>query len=220
MSDIKHDFVQVYRAKTNKLTVNKVHEVFYELKEQGLKQLKEEGFSESDISYNYSIDMMYEGQFFEVNVPFTQEEMDNITIDYIEEAFHKLHEKRFGYHSLEMDVLVLNFNLSVIGSTQKPSRNHRDYHGISSEHARKGQREVVLTSAAKRQPVNVYDGHQLYHGNFVEGPAIIEQTVTTIVVPEDFSVICDKNDNYILFNKKINKNKIQSFVEKHKIFSE
>lgn len=220
MSDIKHDFVQVYRTETNKLTVDKVYEIYNDLKEQGLKLLKEEGFTEAEISYNYSIDMMYEGQFFEVNVPFSQDEMDKITVDYIEDSFHKLHEKLFGYHSLDMDVLVLNFNLSVIGTTQKPLRNTRDYHSYSSEHALKGQRKVVLSNATELIPVNVYDGHQLYHGNFVEGPAIIEQTVTTIVVPEDFSVICDKNDNYIMFNKNIDENKVNSFVEKNKILSE
>lgn len=216
MSDLRHDYVKVYRAGTKKMTIQEVQSIFDELIKQGKQTLKAEGLSDIDVAFEYSIDMMYEGQFFEVNVPFSEEEIRALTIESMEQAFHDLHEKLFGYKTTHMPVEVTNFNLSTIGKTIKPQKKTPPYHGTTSEHALKKSREAALGKNGEMMDVNIYDGHNLFHGNQVEGPAIIEQVVTTIVVPADCSVICDKNDNYILYEKAIDERTVNSFVEKER----
>ena len=216
MSDIRHDYVKVYRAGTKNLEIHEIRNIFDELIRQGKQTLQSEGLSDINVAYEYSIDMMYAGQFFEVNVPFKEEEFNTLTIDSMEQAFHNLHEKLFGYKTTHMPVEVTNFNLSTIGKTVKPSKKTPSYHGATSDHALKKGREAALGTSGELIDVNIYDGHNLFHGNLVEGPAIIEQVVTTIVVPADCSVICDKNDNYILYAKNIDERTLNSFVEKER----
>ena len=76
---------------------------FQQLEDQGTEDLIEDGVKEADMQFHYSLDMMYTGQYFQVNVPFTEEEMKTITIAYIEEKFHKWHDQLFGYSTPEME---------------------------------------------------------------------------------------------------------------------
>jgi len=44
----------------------------------------------------------------------------------------------------------------------------------------------------------VYDGEKVLAGNVIDGPAIIEKTTTTVVIPATFVCSVDKYKNYVL----------------------
>jgi N-methylhydantoinase A len=44
----------------------------------------------------------------------------------------------------------------------------------------------------------IYDGEKVMAGNVISGPAIIEETTTTVVIPEAYVCSVDKYKNYIL----------------------
>jgi N-methylhydantoinase A len=44
----------------------------------------------------------------------------------------------------------------------------------------------------------IYDGEKVLAGNVISGPAIIEETTTTVVIPEAYVCSVDKYKNYIL----------------------
>ena len=56
--------------------------------------------------------MRYKGQGYELRVPFTD--------DYVE-AFHKLHEQRYGYSDPRREIEVVNVRSRVTMKTEKPS---------------------------------------------------------------------------------------------------
>ena len=213
MSDLRHDFVKVFRTITKTTKLEHVLDAFRQLEDQGAEELKGDGVNEKDMQFHYSLDMMYAGQYFQVNVPFTEEEIRSLTIAYIEEKFHKWHDQLFGYSTPEMEVEIVNYNLSAIGITQKPNIKHLDYQGSSPDHAYKGKRPMSHGDKGKLVDTPVYDGDALVHGNVISGPAIIEQKVTTIIVSDYFNVIVDKNDNYIMHNKEMDKESVQHFIE-------
>lgn len=213
MSDLRHDFVKVFRTSTKTTTQGEVLDTFLQLQEQGTQELRGDSVKEADMEFHYSLDMMYKGQYFQVNVPFTEEEMKTLTIVAIEDKFHQWHDQLFGYSTPEMDVEIINFNLSAIGITQKPNMKHAQFQGQSPEHAYKGKRLMSHGESGKLEETPVYDGDVLVHGNVVIGPAIIEQKVTTIIVSDYFNVIVDKNDNYIMHSKETSKESILHFIE-------
>ncbi|MDP4154756.1 MAG: hydantoinase/oxoprolinase family protein [Bacillota bacterium] len=213
MSDLRHDFVKVHRTATKKTQLEKIHDIFRQLADQGTEVLIEDGVDEADMQFHYSLDMMYTGQYFQVNVPFTEQEMKTITIANIEEKFHKWHDQLFGYSTPEMEVEIINFNLSAIGITQKPKMKQTDYLSASPKHAFKGSRPMSHGEKGKLIDTPIYDGDILVHGNKIIGPAIIEQKVTTIIVSDSFDVICDKNDNYIMYSKQLDEGLVEHFIE-------
>jgi N-methylhydantoinase A len=112
-----------------------------------------------------------------------------------------------------MEVEIINFNLSAIGMTQKPKMKQTDFLSASPKHAFKGSRPMSHGEKGNLIDTPVYDGDILVHGNQIIGPAIIEQKVTTIIVSDSFDVICDKNDNYIMYSKKLEEGLVNHFIE-------
>ena len=47
----------------------------------------------------------------------------------------------------------------------------------------------------------IYDGHQMRHGNRVDGPAMIEQVTTAIFVDTQFDCVVDALGSFVLFRK-------------------
>lgn len=213
MSDLRHDFVKAHRSLTRNIEVSTMVRLFEELRAQGYDVLLNDGVKPDEMQFKYSLDMMYAGQYFEVNVPFSEEDIKSISVELIEERFHQLHDQFYGYSTPDMPVEVVNFNLSSIGITRKPNEKSVEYGGPSSEQANKGLRPVSHGEKGKLMPTPVYDGDVMIHGNIVEGPAIIEQKVTTIVVSEGFNVVCGKNDNFIMFRKSLGQEAVQQFIE-------
>ena len=211
MSDLRHDFVKAQRTLTRQVTVQQISDIFKELKQQGYETLQADGVKEKEMQFKYSMDMMYAGQYFEVNVQFTPDEISAVSLELIEEKFHCLHDQLYGYSTVEMPVETVNFNLSAIGITRKPNQNTAGYSGESSDHAFKGMRPVYR--GGKFVPTPVYDGDVMIHGNHVSGPAIIEQKVTTIVVADAFKVVCAKNENFIMYRKGLGQDYAKQFVE-------
>ena len=180
---------------------------------KGMDTLSSEGVHKNNIEFQYSLDMKYAGQYYEVSVQFTAKEKHLLTREFIEDRFHELHDQLFGYNSPEMPVMIVNFNVSAIGLTLKPNIRQTEYAGESPKHALKGKRLVYRGEKEKFISIPVYDGDLLVHGNQVSGPAIIEQEVTTIIVQDSFNVICDKNDNAIIYNNELGEGYVERFIE-------
>jgi N-methylhydantoinase A len=49
--------------------------------------------------------------------------------------------------------------------------------------------------------VFVYDGVQLAPGSRIDGPAIVEQATTTIVVQPGYQLMCDDFGNYLVYRQ-------------------
>ena len=213
MSDLRHDFVKAHRSLIGEITPGTMEKKFVDLMDLGYQTLKSEGVADGEIQYRYSLEMRYAGQYYEVNVPLEAEQALQEKLPEIEEKFHQIHDQLFGYSTPGVPVEVINFNISAIGVTPKPTMNDSLYNGESTEHALKGHRIAGLGEKGKRVEVPVYDGDQLSHGNRIKGPAIIEQVVTTILVPYGFDMICDKINNFVLYNCKLEEEAIRSFID-------
>lgn len=216
MSDIRHDFVRVIRMLSRDITIDQLNQVLDELRSQGIDTLTSEGVEEANIKYQYTFEMMYAGQYYQVGVDFNSDEIDELTHELMENKFHQLHDQLFGYHTPEMPVEIVNINVAAIGETLKPQMQEKPYQGEDVDRIKKGMRKAALGVNQELIDVPVYDGDLMGHGNHVYGPAIIEQVVTTIIVPESFNCIVDKNDNYIMYRKAMDQQEVNKFINKQK----
>lgn len=216
MSDIRHDFVRVIRMLTKDLTTDEINQILSALRSKGVETLTSEGVKEENIKYQYTFEMMYAGQYYQVGVDFNSDEIGSLTHELMESKFHQLHDQLFGYHTPEMPVEIVNMNVAAIGETLKPQMQEKAYNGENVDSIKKGLRKAALGVSQELIDVPVYDGDQMSHGNHVYGPAIIEQVVTTIIVPESFNCIVDKNDNYIMYRKTMDQQEISKYINESK----
>jgi N-methylhydantoinase A len=91
----------------------------------------------------------------------------------------------------------MNFKLSAIGTIpsivlKRIKQGSRDASG-----ALKNEREAFFEETGGLVKTRVYDGERLLSGNVLQGPCIVEERTTTIVIPPGFKMMVDEYGNYI-----------------------
>jgi N-methylhydantoinase A len=169
-------------AKTNQVTADMLNNSFLDMKTEGDHYLEREGITPHDRYYRRSIDMRYKGQFHEVELPITEAELSDESIEHIVEDFHQKHEELYAYRDI-VETEMINLRLAAYGKVVTPSRKAMTKKSSDAGRYVKGKRDVYFEKKYGFVPTTVYDGDEMEAGNIVDGPAIIEQKTTTVVVP-------------------------------------
>ncbi|WP_319778287.1 hydantoinase/oxoprolinase family protein [Maridesulfovibrio sp.] len=173
MADVIKDYsLTVMRDQHNTNDVD-LEEIFAPLEAQGRADLAEEGFSADDIIVERFLDMRYQGQSFEIIVPFSG--------DWIEE-FSRLHKQNYGYRNDDKTVEIVNIRLRTKGMPTKPEFPEAGalVPEMDSE-ALLGTTETVFDST--KMETRILNREKLRPGNKVDGPAIIIEYSSTLVIP-------------------------------------
>jgi N-methylhydantoinase A len=167
----------------------KIHEVLDELHRLGHAELQAEGFTKRDIQAADFLDLRYQGQSYELTVPLTSSFVD---------AFHKLHDRRYGYANPGRTVEIVNVRTTFIGRTVKPA--------LSKAPKQRGRPQPVdnrqIWIGGKRMKTAIYDRDSLGHGHILSGPAIIGEYSSTTLVPPDFRCVVDAYLNLVLEHRR------------------
>jgi N-methylhydantoinase A len=203
MSALRHDFVRTHVSRLDDLDWDALNEVVKSMLEEGDALLEIEAVPQERRSSLVKLDCRYLRQYHEVTVDIAEKTLAARDTDAIAEAFHREHNRLFGYSLEDEDapVEVINIRVQVVGEVEKPSFNIEERSAASASHARKGERAVYIPTDKEFRTVPVYDGHKLRHGNQLEGPAMIEQITTAIFVGETFDCIIDKFGSFALYRK-------------------
>jgi N-methylhydantoinase A len=176
-----------------------VNNHFSGLLQRALIDLRAAGFSESDIQVMRSVDMRYRYQVHELNVPFapgartlTESDMEALSA-----LFDDLYEKAFGQGSgyREAGKEILTFRLTAAGLLKKPDVKAEPVSKSDGAEALKGERDVYFEENKKFVRTRVYDFNKMRPGTEFGGPAIIETSVTTVVVNPGDRAAMDKYRN-------------------------
>ena len=123
-----------------------------------------------------------------------------ITFDAIDQglaAFHKKHNDIFGYSDPKYPLEILNFGLSAIGKMPPVVLKPISKGGKDASAALKGTRPVYFIETKKFVKTNIYDGDKFLAGNIFEGPCVVEEQMTNVVVPPGYRMQVDDYGNYI-----------------------
>ncbi len=188
LSDIVKDYSLTVMLTGKSVNKENTEKFFKVLEERAVEDLKREGISENKIRAEKYLDMRYKGQSFELIVPFVD--------DFIE-AFHKEHEKVYGYSNRKREVEVVNVRIRTIGETEKPELKKFD---LVSEKVPEGalleKRKVYFDG--KWIETSVYDREKLLPGNRIEGAAIVVEYSSTTVIPPFAKAFVDEYKNLVI----------------------
>ncbi len=151
---------------------------FAEMEREALGELQREGYA-GEPSLLRSISVRYAGQNYESEISlqpgrFTQESLERLI-----DSFHARHEEVYGY-AFEGDLLeLIHFNVSVIGASEVPEMS-----GVRSDATGEpsGSRDVHFP-AEGWLGTPIYTRDELPSESRLTGPAIIEETDSTTLVP-------------------------------------
>ncbi len=147
------------------------------LAERGRSDVLADRVARGDILIERFLDMRYAGQSYELTVPWPaggETDFDP------REAFHRLHERTYGYARRDGASEIVNVRVRATGRVIPPPLAPSEMEGPDAGRAIIGARPVVLSSSAAEVPFFRYES--LRPGNVVVGPAIIVRADTTILV--------------------------------------
>jgi N-methylhydantoinase A len=185
VADIGHDYVQSILQNTDELSLDVLNDKYDRLQQQGLSDLRREGFPISRQRILRSADLRFEGQSYEIEINIPSQTITATDLDAIEQAFLTEHARRYGFSPSQEVIELVNIRVSAIGSTPKIPIQTQTRHTRDSSSALKGRREVFFPTIEAYSPTPIFDRYRLHYGNLVQGPAIIEQQDSTIVVNPD-----------------------------------
>jgi N-methylhydantoinase A len=160
---------------------------FAVLDRQARSELRREGFDAERAIPQRRLDLRYEGQSYELPVPFTAD---------FPEAFHHEHEKAYGYAHRERPLEIVNLRLRLAIPTPKPQLRARRAGRPDPARARMKTKPVWFSG--RFHSANLYDRERLEAGNRFVGPAVVVEYSSTTVVPPDFVCKVDERFNLVL----------------------
>jgi N-methylhydantoinase A len=115
----------------------------------------------------------------------------------LSEDFHLEHEKVFGIkepsgHAIE----CVHWSARAIAEMGKVQLKEQEYGGDDPSAGLVGDRMAYFRELGGMVKTGIFRGDKLSFGNIVKGPAIIEEAITTIVVPPYSRAIVTKWGNY------------------------
>ncbi len=186
-SDLKHDMVRTYMKHQRAADAGEISAIYGEMEEAIGRMLAAEHVAPADRSFLREIEMCYVGQSFHLKLP-VPSELDGDGVGRLIAAFHERHAEAYGFASRTEPVRLVNLRLSGIGKVRRPvMRKLPD--GEGGRQAIKGYRPVHFDDPRQPVPVPLYDRRLLGTGDRFDGPAIVEQMDTTIVIPAGASVL-------------------------------
>jgi len=203
-SNIVINKVKTYIATTGKYDLTVLNGLIGSMKlevEQDLPASAREksGFMQ-DMTSNYSLDMYYKGELHEITIPLGSISgvVGDENIAKAGADFHKAHETLHTFANQEAPVFIMNVRLETVVHTAKIPVAKLKPAGLAPKKALKGKRKVYFEEAGGFIDAPVYDGTQLSCGNVIEGPCVVEEPATNIVIFSGQKSCIDEYDNYVI----------------------
>jgi N-methylhydantoinase A len=188
-ADVVREFSRtvMLAAGNGRRVAGELRKMFGPLEREGRRTLRLEGFSPARIRIERRLDMRYAGQAYELSVP-----ADG---DFVG-AFHRAHERRYGYHDVKRAVEIVNLRVRASGITEKPlvSKIARRTNGVAAR--ADGSVDCVFDGKLASASLFARDG--LRGGDRFAGPAVISEYSATTLVPGGWKAKVDDYGQILL----------------------
>lgn len=183
-TDLMYDFSKTEMQLASNVDLESLKKDYASLEKKAHDRLIEDNMSEDEIVIQRVADCRYEGQGYEMRVPVIGGEVTEETIEKMKESFHIAHKKQFGRSYRQVDIEIVNIRVIGTGEIEdlEPIKIQKSSGNI--EDAVVDERMVTFKVDEKpvKMSTKVYDRTKFGVGDVINGPAIINQMDTTIVV--------------------------------------
>ncbi|HCX50778.1 MAG TPA: hydantoin utilization protein A [Bacillus sp. (in: Bacteria)] len=198
VTDVRTDYVSSSLLEASPQNMGFVAEQFEALKREGIKLLDKENIPEEKRKYELVIDMRFKGQNYEIPIPAEWDELTQFGFTSLHERFIRQHEKIYGYAKKDGILEFVNYRLTAVGELEKATFK-KDEKTLSSPKPRE-IRQVYFSEVENPgyYETQIFARNDLAPGNKIQGPLIVEQMDTTILVLPKQSMKVDEYGNLII----------------------
>ena len=145
-------------------------------------------------AFRHAADMRYVGQSYEIDVPVELDWLAPGGGAVLLAAFHRAHERAFGHADREAPAEVVNLRVQL--RAERPRVPLVELPAGATTPAPRARRRIWLDG--RPTEARVFDRTALSRGARLEGPAIVEQSDTTVLVPSGHLGEVDRFGNLLL----------------------
>jgi N-methylhydantoinase A len=196
VANYRIDVVRAYVAPLGQVDLERIRSLMREtLKEAHEDMIAPTGLGEDEVRLDLFVQMAYPGQNFDMSVACPEgTALDEAGLQRLADRFHDLHEETRGFGFRDYAPIVRGVRLIGQGITPKPERMAEPGTVRDPEKAHKGSRPAYFGDGFVDTPI--YDGPQLAVGVEIEGPALIEEPFTVVVLGPGYRSRLDDDGNY------------------------
>lgn len=185
---IEHEMTRSYRAPLDDLDVAELHAKLAEVDSHLAKLMALEGVEPAEVKVQYTAELCYVGQSFFLDVPLDVETPDIAAS--LQDAFVARHDQLYG-HAPEAPVMIVSVR-SVHRVSQITAVGADDSLPTKPASA-VSKRPVMFLDHSGYIDTPIYMRRSLAVGQIIEGPALLEQADTTVVVSPGWRVRVHQN---------------------------
>ncbi len=197
VADYVVDLVRSYVTPLSQVDLGRVRDFLTDLLQEVDKELDPTGVAPADVERNLYAQMCYPGQNFDMSVPVPEGvALDEPGLLDLAERFHDQHLAERGFCFRSQQPLMRGVRVIARGNTPKPDHLAETGALADASQARSGTRPAFWGDGFVDTPI--YDGTRLGEGATVDGPALIEEPYTVVVLPPDATATLDGLGNYVI----------------------
>jgi N-methylhydantoinase A len=193
-TDVRHDITRVFLSTLDEAEPKDIEAGFSQLEADAHEMLAEEGFTGIAVRLARELDLSYSGQQWVVRVALDANGGQGPAD--IRKRFEQEYERLYGHIQPEGTIEISNQR--VVGTGLLPEISTGTSEHSTTEPVPLGMRSVYVSPEIGWQDIPVFAGDALQPGHILDGPLLVEERTTTVLVESGNRLQVDDSDNLIL----------------------
>ena len=190
------DFVRSAYSRLDAMDWPFANALLDEMAAEGRAVLERSGLSPADVTFTRTADMRYTGQGHEVSVPLPDGPLSEHHLSEIAAAFDRVYRALYGRGGPDVPLEVINWR--VVATGPRPALDFRLPGAGSAATPGKGSRPAYFPEPGGYVETPVYDRYALAPGATLDGPAIVEERESTLIIGPRGRARVDEHLNVIV----------------------
>ena len=195
---LSFDLARSLYGRLDELDWDAANAALAEMEEEGRELLRASGVADEDVLVRRLGEMRYVGQGHEVGVKLPEGTLGPDDVGGISAGYRDEYRRLYGREGPDVPLEAITWRLEVSAPRPEILQEEKGGDPRPLDEARKGKREIYLPEKDGFAAVPVYDRYRLDPGAAFDGPAVVEERESTVIVGPDSRAEVDGSRNLIV----------------------
>ena len=195
---LSFDLARSLYGRLDRLDWEAANAALEEMEEEGRELLQASGVAEEDVRVRRLGEMRYIGQGHEVGVKLPGGKLGPGDVGEISGRYRDEYRRLYGREGPDVPLETITWRVEVSAPRPEIPQEEEEGEPRSLDEALKGEREIYLPENDGFAAVSVYDRYKLDPGAAFEGPAVVEERESTVVIGPESGAEIDNARNLIV----------------------
>jgi N-methylhydantoinase A len=200
MADVRYDYVQSIPGRLDAIDMAELLQKFEGLAARAREEFSRENIDPTVVKIERYLDLRYQRQMSEITMRVPDGVTPSALLRSLTDSFHAEHERTYGYHRDGEPVALVNLRMKALAPANSISFAELAQAFVRSASAEEPAMETRVAYYGPKVGeclTKIVSREALLRGS-LEGPVVIEEFDTTVVVPPQWTASLDKYGNITL----------------------